>query len=68
MIDLKLLVDVVWANRDGSTDFFLEKGEFAAADRLWRKKLILRVGTRVQPSIAGETLVAKFVDEVEKRR
>lgn len=64
MYDLKLLFDLVWANRNGQVDFFVPHGFGAAARRLWIRGYIStqngrvpRAGFRIQPTTSCDGLV-----------
>lgn len=65
--DLKLLVDVAWANRNGQTDFVLSPGEYAAADRLCKRGLLMNGGGgRIGITDAGEKLMNGLCDRVRR--
>jgi len=65
--DLKLLVDVAWANRGSQTAYKLARGEYAAADRLTKRDLLINAGGgTVGISAAGERIVHSFSMRIRK--
>lgn len=67
LTDLKLLVDVVWVNRSGQTPYALSKGEYAAADRLVKRGLLMNNGLgEVCPTGDGDELVRRLCTKVAK--
>ena len=65
--DLKLLVDVAWANRNGQTDFVLSTGEYAAADRLVKRGFLVNGGGgRVGITDTGAKLVTLLSERVRR--
>lgn len=69
MNDLKLLVDIAWANRDGQVEYRLATGEYAAAERLTKRGLIMNGGGGgVGITDAGEKLVGQFCSKIARVR
>lgn len=65
--DLKLLVDVAWVNRSGQTAYALSNGEFAAADRLTKRGLLVNCGGgMVGITGDGDRLIGRLVERVRK--
>lgn len=65
--DLKLLVDVAWHNRDGQKAYELSRGEYAAADRLTNRGILVNVGAGcVGISADGRELVGKLSGKAAK--
>jgi hypothetical protein len=65
--DLKLLVDVAWHNRDGQAPYLLAKGEYAAAERLLKRGLIMNGGGgQVGITSAGEQLIVTLCGRVAR--
>ena len=65
--DLKLLIDVAWHNRDGQKPYALSWGEFAAADRLVKRELLVNIGGGdIGITADGDELVSKLSHRVQK--
>lgn len=65
--DLKLLVDVAWANRASQTPYALVKGQYAAADRLVARNLLVNAGGGdVGITSDGERLINSFVERIKR--
>lgn len=67
--DLKLLVNVAWANRNGQVDYRLASGEYSAVDRLVKKGLLMSGGGGlVGITASGEKLVEQFCSKIKRVR
>lgn len=65
--DLKLLVDVAWTNRHGQMAHKLARGEYAAADRLTKRALLVNAGGgAVGISAEGERIIHSFSMRIRK--
>jgi hypothetical protein len=65
--DLKLLVDVAWTNRSGQAPHHLGKGEYAAAERLVKRGLLMNGGAgQVGMTAAGEKVIRALVEKVRR--
>ena len=65
--DLKLLVDVAWTNRNGQNAHLLAIGEYAAAERLVLRGLLLNAGEgAVGITAAGERVVRGLCERVRR--
>lgn len=65
--DLKLLVDVAWANRSAQTEYKLSRSEYASADRLVNHGLLMNGGDGIVGiTTDGERLVKSLSDRIRK--
>lgn len=65
--DLKLLVDVAWLNRNGQKPYELINGEFSAADRLVKRRLLVNVGGGIVGITGdGDELVMKLMHKMRR--
>jgi hypothetical protein len=66
--DLKLLVDVAWANRNGQVDYQIEFGFVAASARLVKAGLLVTnsTGPGVQITGDGWTRIAELEKAVSR--
>lgn len=68
MNDLKLLVDVAWANREKQS-YLVPMVMYSAAERLTKRGLIVNGGGgTVQLTHAGEVLVVQLENKIQKVR
>lgn len=65
--DLKLLVDVAWWNMHGQNAYALSKGEYAAAERLVKRGLLVNGGNgQVGITEAGDRVVGILSERVAR--
>lgn len=65
--DLKLLVDVAWANLAGQVGYHLSKGEYAAAERLVGRGLLVNGGAgTVGITDLGQRLTNRFSERLRR--